>query len=132
MRVLEETPLYRYCPRYTVELEPGDMLLNPPWWYHAVQNLSETTVGVSTRWLGPFFSPRKNTNHLYTFLQYTSGGRLLPFLRIWTDLLAGDANAAAMHGAPGPVHRDRTYFEDESHDQAGTDIEMGTTIDAWR
>jgi len=131
-RRMESMPLYRYCPRYRVDLEPGDMLLNPPWWYHAVENLTETTVGVSTRWLGPFFSPHKDTNHLYTFLQFWNGRLLLPLLRIWTDLLAGDPDVAAMHREKGPVHKDRTLFEDESHDDGGTDMHMGTAIDAWR
>ena len=25
-------PLWALCPRYEVQLEPGDLLLNPPWW----------------------------------------------------------------------------------------------------
>jgi Cupin-like domain len=42
--------LYKYCPRFTVTLNPGDVLLNPPWWWHAVDNLTPTSVAVATRW----------------------------------------------------------------------------------
>jgi hypothetical protein len=42
--------LYKYCPRYSVELNPGDVLFNPPWWWHAVDNLTPTSVAVATRW----------------------------------------------------------------------------------
>ena len=26
------------------------MLFNPPWWWHAIRNVTETTVAVATRW----------------------------------------------------------------------------------
>lgn len=43
-------PLYRYCPRYSVTLNPGDVLLNPPWWWHCIDNLTPKSVAVATRW----------------------------------------------------------------------------------
>jgi hypothetical protein len=58
-------PLYEYCPRYTVDLSPGDILLNPPHWYHAVENLSEKTTAVATRWS----SGDVVGNRLYRFLR---------------------------------------------------------------
>lgn len=42
--------LYKYCPRYSVTLNPGDVLLNPPWFWHAVENITPTSVAVATRW----------------------------------------------------------------------------------
>ena len=42
--------LYKYCPRYEVTLNPGDVLLNPPWWWHTIDNLTPTSVAVATRW----------------------------------------------------------------------------------
>jgi hypothetical protein len=45
-------PLYRQCPRMEVVVEPGDILLNPPWWWHAIEALDETSVSASTRWFG--------------------------------------------------------------------------------
>jgi hypothetical protein len=47
----ERCPLFRYCPRYEVTLEPGEVLYNPMYWTHAVRNLSTRSVGVATRWV---------------------------------------------------------------------------------
>ncbi|MEQ8755684.1 MAG: cupin-like domain-containing protein [Coleofasciculus sp. G1-WW12-02] len=41
-------PLYNFIPKYTVSLNPGDILFNPPWWWHEVTNLSET-IGMPLR-----------------------------------------------------------------------------------
>ena len=29
-----------------------DVLLNPPWWWHAIRNVSEQSVAVASRWHG--------------------------------------------------------------------------------
>jgi hypothetical protein len=31
-------PLMKWLPYYKVTIEPGDLLFNPPWWWHAVRN----------------------------------------------------------------------------------------------
>ncbi len=31
-------PLFQYCPRYEVTLNPGDLFFNPPMWWHRVEN----------------------------------------------------------------------------------------------
>jgi len=43
-------PLWKYCPRYEAILEPGDVLLNPSWYWHRIQNVSQVTIGCATRW----------------------------------------------------------------------------------
>jgi hypothetical protein len=45
-------PLYQYCPRYVSEIHAGELLLNPPWWWHSVSSLTKETISVATRW-GP-------------------------------------------------------------------------------
>jgi len=35
-------PLYNYVPKYSAHLKPGDVLYNPPWWWHEVRNLNES------------------------------------------------------------------------------------------
>ncbi|MEP6915369.1 MAG: cupin-like domain-containing protein [Acidobacteriota bacterium] len=45
----EEAPLYRYVDQYETVLEPGDVLWNPPWVWHGVQNLTES-IAVSMWW----------------------------------------------------------------------------------
>jgi hypothetical protein len=44
-----ECPLYQYVDRYETVLEPGDVLWNPPWVWHGVQNLTES-IAVSMWW----------------------------------------------------------------------------------
>jgi hypothetical protein len=39
----------RGVPIARVVLKPGDVLVNPPWWWHWVRNRT-TTIGVATRW----------------------------------------------------------------------------------
>ena len=46
----KDFPLFDYCPRLSVVLEPGDVMFVPPWWWHAIKNTSETTVAVASRW----------------------------------------------------------------------------------
>ncbi|TNC79276.1 MAG: hypothetical protein C9356_20040 [Oleiphilus sp.] len=43
-------PLYNRIPKLTVTLEPGDLLINPPWWWHTISNITESTIAVATRW----------------------------------------------------------------------------------
>lgn len=44
------TPLYNRIPKLSIVLEPGDILFNPPWWWHAIDNKTPATIGVATRW----------------------------------------------------------------------------------
>jgi hypothetical protein len=106
-----DVPLYRYCPRLTVDLKKGDVLLSPPWWYHAVDNVTERTLGVATRWRNPW---RLDSNRLYKFLYF------------------GPRNMAVMIGrmlrqGPGV----QTMFEDNAHDEAAEDMATGTARRAW-
>lgn len=60
-------PLYNRVPRLTVTLEPGDLLLNPPWWWHAVDNVTPVTISVATRWrIRPKY---ERQNSLFEFIQ---------------------------------------------------------------
>ena len=46
----EHYPLFRYAPKYEYVLQPGDMLYNPAWNWHLVENLDDESIGVATRW----------------------------------------------------------------------------------
>ncbi len=41
-------PLYRYIPKYRVELQPGDVLFSPHWWWHCVET-PEPSIAMATR-----------------------------------------------------------------------------------
>jgi hypothetical protein len=47
--------LYKYIDGYEVHLKPGDILWNPPFYWHAVKNVTDS-IGVGYRWLSPFYS----------------------------------------------------------------------------
>ncbi|WP_181197768.1 cupin-like domain-containing protein [Enhygromyxa salina] len=69
-------PLYRQIPRLTCRLEAGDMLINPPWWWHAVDNLSPSSIGIATRWVEPGLTRFNRTYELAGKL-YKSSRELL-------------------------------------------------------
>lgn len=46
--------LYQYIDTYTATLEPGDVLWNPPYYWHAIKNHGDT-IGVGYRWLSPYY-----------------------------------------------------------------------------
>lgn len=60
-------PLYRRIPKLKTILKPGDVLLNPPWWWHAVQNVTPSTIGVATRWVTGLTG-----NRFFDFLSFLS------------------------------------------------------------
>ncbi len=61
----EKHPLYKYINGMTVHLKPGDVFYNPPYWWHAVSNPTDS-IGVGYRWLPPLHCYRMSP--LYFFL----------------------------------------------------------------
>ncbi len=57
--------LFRYMDGYSVHLKPGDVFWNPPFYWHAVKNATDS-IGVGYRWLSPFYSFK--TSPLYMSL----------------------------------------------------------------
>jgi len=51
--IIEKYPFFKFIPVYKVVLEEGDVLFNPPWWWHSVRNLDYFTLGSATRYLAP-------------------------------------------------------------------------------
>lgn len=50
------SPWFGKLERYTTVLEPGDVLVVPPWWWHCVENeagADELVIGVATRYKEP-------------------------------------------------------------------------------
>jgi len=63
-------PLFRYAPKYVFTLRKGDVMLNPPWNWHMVDNPGKESIGVATRWR--FSQTYPYTNALFSFLQVTA------------------------------------------------------------
>jgi hypothetical protein len=53
----EESPWMKKIERYTAVVHPGDLLINPPWFWHGILNQGDAAdslvVGVPTRFGGP-------------------------------------------------------------------------------
>ena len=65
---LNEFPAAKYLSTWECILKPGDVLFNPPLWWHQVKNLSHS-IGVGFRWFSPFDSFRASfINTLMTIL----------------------------------------------------------------
>jgi Cupin-like domain len=60
-------PLYRRIPKFRTILKPGDMMVNPPWWWHAVKNLTPSSIAVATRWV-----TKLSGNRFFDFLSLLS------------------------------------------------------------
>jgi hypothetical protein len=67
-------PLYNRIPKLRITLEPGDMLINPPWWWHAINNVTPSTIAVATRW--EILTDNMRQNPAYDFVQSCRTERL--------------------------------------------------------
>ncbi len=63
-----ETPytLFQYADGYEFTLKPGDVFWNPPYYWHTVQNPSNS-IGISYKWIAPAYNWWKSP--LYYFLE---------------------------------------------------------------
>lgn len=59
-------------PHIRVTLDPGDVLFVPPWWWHAVRNESDLTIGVANR-IDIEHQAYLSSNRLFTFLHLRHG-----------------------------------------------------------
>jgi|LauGreStaDraftv2_3_1035109.scaffolds.fasta_scaffold01561_2 hypothetical protein len=65
LNYFNDPSLLRNIPKFEYTLEEGDVLFNPSWWWHCVENMSEYTIGVANRSsLG--FKFHDNNNHTFT------------------------------------------------------------------
>lgn len=47
---LDKMPkIFTYLPRYEVVMEAGDVLYNPPWWWHRIRNYDGLSIGIAIR-----------------------------------------------------------------------------------
>ena len=69
---ISTTPeIFHYMPRYEVELEPGDIVWNAPWWWHRIHNTNDgLNIGMAIR-LNKVTKLNLQNNWLYTLSGYT-------------------------------------------------------------
>ncbi|MBC7696048.1 MAG: cupin-like domain-containing protein [Burkholderiales bacterium] len=61
--------LFKYIDGYSAHLKPGDVLWNPPFYWHAVNNTTDS-IGVGYRWIQPMYSFK--ISPLFMFLDFCS------------------------------------------------------------
>jgi hypothetical protein len=49
LNYFKDKTILRNIPKFEYVLEEGDVLFNPSWWWHCVENMSEYTIGVANR-----------------------------------------------------------------------------------
>lgn len=76
-------PLCEFMDSYHVKLYPGDVLYNPPYWWHTVRN-DTNSIGIGYRWINMGYNLKHHP--LYAFLDLTA--RNPPFfksLKLWNS-----------------------------------------------
>ncbi|MBC7696049.1 MAG: cupin-like domain-containing protein [Burkholderiales bacterium] len=83
--------LFKYMDGYSVTLKPGDVLWNTLFYWHAVQNATDS-IGVGFRWIVPWYSFK--ISPLFMFLDLFSTKR--PIWKAW-GLYKKDMNEVHLH-----------------------------------
>ena len=115
-------PLFEFCPRQEVTLEPGDVLFNPAWNWHNVENLTRESIAVSSRWIQPIqLSHNRFTEYCMLFSKYLSRRRFGAILN--RGFLISDENTREVYknkdyradfGRPGSFEQLRKDFDVDS------------------
>jgi hypothetical protein len=82
--------LWRRVPKYVVHLKEGDVYFNPQWWWHMVENQTDTSIGLAFR-----VAPAKlfSGNPIFEALALSSPHILKLSARwIFTRRIPGDAD----------------------------------------
>ena len=101
-----------YCPRYTTVVRPGDVIMNPPWWWHEIKNTSPFSIGVSSRWLLRSYPP---TNALFDAMSYASPGMWklkMAFMKAFDGAPPPDGEDPLRNAVGRKQPRYERYFED--------------------
>jgi mannose-6-phosphate isomerase-like protein (cupin superfamily) len=105
----KDFPLFQHCPIYSTELQPGDVLFNPPWWWHSIKNTSAVSVAVASRWHTDGICGH---NLMMTEEDYEVD-RFSSFAFMW-----GPASWGFMHGilqTPSPRFDDHTTLREKNN-----------------
>jgi len=100
----DSAALFRVCPRHVADIEPGDALYLPPFWWHSIDNPPRDTLAVTTRWTGG-----PETSRFFAMMWYVD----LPLTRRYVETL----RLAIRDGERGTAWQEdgRTLLEEVSH-----------------
>ena len=113
--------VFARATRYEVELDPGDVLLSPPWWWHDVRNTSEDTIGLATRWLD--LKAARIQNPVFDAAMRTNWG----LTRVYTR----EAYGQRLVGRDGTCHFERSRVPREQQPGALAHRVRGGAIAQW-
>jgi len=114
-------PLWRIVPRYSAVLERGDVLLNPPWWWHCIENLSDSSVAVATRWAdSKTFNPITGLG--------ADGNRLFTAMQLFSPIFVKMTFSMFLAGSPRLVPEDELEGEDIRRSKQGVRFEQGNRM----
>lgn len=102
-------PIFTYLPRYEVMMEEGDILYNPPWWWHRIINDDGLSIGMAIR-----NNKVTKLNLLNNFTYTMSGYKYLVYntivIELYERFLGGNKNFTASKSEDG---RRNVLFEIE-------------------
>ena len=114
-------PLWRIVPRYSAVLERGDVLLNSPWWWHCIENLSDSSVAVATRWAdSKTFNPITGLG--------ADGNRLFTAMQLFSPIFVKMTFSMFLAGSPRLVPEDELESEDTRRSKQGVRFEQGNRM----
>jgi hypothetical protein len=130
--------LFKYCPVYQADLEEGDLLINPPLWWHSVQALTDATLSVASRWgsmgQATMFGTSKltgcvDTNHLFTSI--SAMNFFNPVMTLIESAKLLHINHGKIDLSP-KVKGNTTLYETGSHDDMPLKGMRGELNASWR
>ncbi|MDF1797506.1 MAG: cupin-like domain-containing protein [Coxiellaceae bacterium] len=106
-------PLYNRIPKYSVLLEPGDMLLFSPWWWHAVDNTSPNSIAVATRWTPIKAKKAPRGNVIFSNIQASNPSFVAYSKKYLLSLISGElvSDKGILRDTFGRYHGD--FYEDD-------------------
>jgi hypothetical protein len=110
--------LFQYCPVYTAVLEPGDVLFNPPFWWHSIKNITETSTAVASRWHTDGIAGHNLVMTEEDYNIYRIGSLFF---------MLGSASWSFLHGilkTPSPRFDDHTTLREKNNRYVHKQIEM--------
>jgi hypothetical protein len=102
-------PLMKWLPYYKIEMQAGDLLFVPPWWWHAVRNTAAKTTAIASRWIAKggvgstfhFTTEDDDVNRWNDFMFY-AGLKSWPFMH---DILRN----------PSPMYDEHTTLREKNN-----------------
>jgi hypothetical protein len=136
----EHYPLFSHCPRYEADLAEGDLLFNPPLWWHAVETISGNNISISNR-IGRLAFSTTAPNDIFKFDQIDTN-HLASSIQLFTPSSWGVLynmikyivfERSKVQGQTYLTEDGTPMFEQTSHDNSSANLQVKNKIyKYWR